>query len=43
MEKNKITVRHTTAADAALIADLSRTTFYQAFAKIIPKVIWLCL
>lgn len=33
MEKNKITVRHATAADAALIADLSRTTFYQAFAK----------
>lgn len=33
MEKNKITVRRATAADAALIADLSRTTFYQAFAK----------
>lgn len=33
MEKNKIIVRRATAADAALIADLSRTTFYQAFAK----------
>lgn len=33
MDEHKITVRRAIAADAALIADLSRTTFYQAFAK----------
>ncbi len=33
MEKNTITVKRAGIADAALIADLSRTTFYQAFAK----------
>lgn len=33
MEKAKITVKRASLADAALIADLSRTTFYQAFAK----------
>jgi ribosomal protein S18 acetylase RimI-like enzyme len=33
MEKTKITVKRATVTDAALIADLSRTTFYQAFAK----------
>jgi ribosomal protein S18 acetylase RimI-like enzyme len=33
MEKTKITVKRATVTDASLIADLSRTTFYQAFAK----------
>ncbi len=33
MNGNEITVRKAAKADAELIADLSRTTFYQTFAK----------
>ncbi len=33
MQQNNIFIRRADASDAALIADLSRTTFYQAFAK----------
>jgi hypothetical protein len=38
-----ITSRIATNKDAALIADLSRETFYNAFAPSIQKKIWISL